>query len=165
MPKLAGTGWLARIPKQSQLGLGAADNLRYQVACFGRAAASGHTPHMLGHLPPSTHLPRGALLVDEIVGRPAQLPGDLNAIASALASLHALPLPDASARPPLLDAPDPLQALHDEIAEQAAYLPQADVAPVVAQPVSASRAAKDISSIVLIIASSPHRAANGDPSP
>lgn len=131
--RLVGSGWLARIPKQSQMQLDAAHNLAYQRACFERAAAGGHTPALHGCLVHSVHLPRGALLVDEIVGRPAQLPGDLNAIASALASLHALPLPDASARPPLLDAPDPLQALHDEIAEQAAYLPQADVAPVVAQ--------------------------------
>jgi len=95
-------GWLARIPKQSQMQLDAAHNLAYQRACFERAAAGGHTPALHGCLAPSVHLPRGALLVDEIMGRPAQLPGDLNAIASALASLHALPLPDASARPPLL---------------------------------------------------------------
>ena len=134
--RLAGSGLLARIPKQSQMGLDPAHNLAYQRACFERAAAGGHTPVLHACLPPSEHLPRGALLVDEIVGRPARLPGDLDAIARALASLHALPLPDASARPPLLDAPDPLRALCEEIGAQASHLPQARVAPEVARAVA-----------------------------
>ena len=83
----------------------------YQRACFERAAASGHTPALHGVLPPSEHLPRGALLVQAIEGRPARLPHDLPALATALAALHALPLPEAAARAPLLNAADPLQAL------------------------------------------------------
>lgn len=66
--RIVGTGSLARIPKQSQMGLAAADNLAYQRACFERASAGGHTPALLGWLPPSQHLPRGALLVHEVVG-------------------------------------------------------------------------------------------------
>lgn len=119
--RLAGTGALARIPKQSQLGLGAVANLAYQRACFERAAVSGCTPRYLGFLPVSAHLPRGALLVQEIVGRSALLPADLPGMACALASLHTLALPPDSARPPLLNALDPLTALADEITEQAAY--------------------------------------------
>src|SRR5690606_29626754 len=46
--RLAGSGVLARIPKQSQMGLAAADNLAYQAACFERAAASGHAPRLHG---------------------------------------------------------------------------------------------------------------------
>lgn len=134
--RLVGSGWLARIPKQSQMGLDAAHNLAYQRACFERAAAGGHTPVLHACLPPSEHLPRGALLVEEIVGRPARLPGDLAAIARALASLHALPLPDTRARPPLLDAPDPLLSLCQEIGAQACHLPQARVAPEVARAVA-----------------------------
>jgi len=61
--RLVGSGLLARIPKQSQMDLGAADNLAYQMACFDRAAAGGHTPALRGRLPPSQALPRGALLV------------------------------------------------------------------------------------------------------
>ncbi|MBX3588917.1 MAG: hypothetical protein KF796_19980 [Ramlibacter sp.] len=132
--RLVGTGVLARMPKQSQLGLGAQANLAYQRACFERAAAGGHTPALRGVLPPSAALPRGALLVQEIVGRSAGLPADLAAMARTLASLHALPLP--AQRAPLLDAADPLQALGEEIAVQAAHLPAAGVDPVVAQGIA-----------------------------
>ncbi|WP_300653347.1 hypothetical protein [Hydrogenophaga sp.] len=131
--RLQGTGWLARIPKQSQLGLAALDNLHYQRACFERAAASGHTPVLHGVLPPSEHLPRGALLVQAIEGRPARLPHDLPALAAALAALHALPLPEAAARAPLLNAADPLRSLAHEIDAQAAHLGAAGLpAPVMA---------------------------------
>ena len=129
--RLQGTGWLARIPKQSQLGLAALDNLHYQRVCFERAAVSGHTPALHGLLPPSEQLPRGALLVQSIEGRPARLPHDLPALAAALAALHALPLPEAAARVPLLNAADPLQALVHEIDAQAAHLGAAGLpAPV-----------------------------------
>lgn len=123
--RIVGSGLLARIPKQSQMDLGAHDNLTYQRACFERAAASGHTPALRGALVPSSHLPRGALLVEEITGRPAHLPADLDAIATALASLHALPLPREPA--PLRHAADPLRDLCDEIATQMVHLPAARV--------------------------------------
>lgn len=133
--RLVGSGLLARIPKQSQMDLSAEDNLAYQRACFERAAASGHTPALHGWLPPSQALPRGALLVQEIVGRPAHLPADLGAIAASLASLHALPLPDTALRAPLRDTPDPLRALCDEIAVQARYLEPAGLVPGVARTI------------------------------
>ncbi|WP_127999523.1 aminoglycoside phosphotransferase family protein [Piscinibacter defluvii] len=118
--RLVGTGVLARVPKQSQLDLPAAANLAYQAACFERAAPSGHVPRLHGMLPPGDALPRGALLVEEIVGRPARMPQDLPAIVDALAAIHALPLP--AQRAPLLDAPDPLALLHAEIEAQAVHL-------------------------------------------
>ena len=129
--RLFGTGVLARIPKQSQLQLSAQDNLTYQRACFERASAAGHTPHLRGVLPTSAHLPRGALLVEEIIGRNAVLPGDLSLIVQALASIHALPLPDVADRHPLINAPDPLQAMLDEVSEQARYMPVAAIGSTV----------------------------------
>ena len=120
--RLCGTGVLARIPKQSQMHLGAADNLAYQKACFERAAPGGHAPRLFGMLPPGAHLPRGALLVEDIVGRNAALPADLGLIVRALASIHGLPLPAAAQRQPLINAPDPLRALHDEITDQSQHL-------------------------------------------
>jgi hypothetical protein len=125
--RLEGSGLLARVPKQSQMGLPALDNLAYQQACFERAAAGGTTPHLYGVLPPSDALPRGALLVQEIVGRPALLPQDLPALAQSLAALHALPLPPAADRPPMRADADPLQALSQEVREQAVWWPQAGV--------------------------------------
>ena len=127
--RLVGTGWLARLPKQSQMGLGAAANLAYEAACFERAGPSAHVPRLMGHLPPSAALPRGGLLVEEISGRNAVLPQDLPAIAQALAAIHSLPLPAAAERAPLLDAGDPLAALRAEIEAQAAYLDAAALVP------------------------------------
>lgn len=133
--RLVGSGWLARIPKQSQMDLGAEDNLAHQRACFERAAASGHTPALQGWLMPSVFLPRGALLVSEIAGRAAHLPDDLAGIASALAALHALPLPEVSA--PLGHPADPLHSLCEEIAVQLRHLPAAGVPARVASAIEA----------------------------
>ncbi len=137
--RLQGTGWLARIPKQSQLGLAAQDNLNYQRTCFERAAASGHTPALQGVLPPSEQLPRGALLVQSIEGRPASLPRDLPALATALAALHVLPLPEAAARAPLLNAADPLQALVQEIDAHATHLGAAGLPAAVLTAIEGER--------------------------
>ena len=134
--RLVGSGRLARIPKQSQMGLQAAHNLVYQRACFERCAAGGHTPLLHSVLAPSPLLPRGALLVQEILGRAAHLPHDLRAIATALASLHTLALPASADRAPLLDATDPLLDLLQEITIQAAYLERGQVAPMVHQVVA-----------------------------
>jgi hypothetical protein len=138
--RLLGSGWLARIPKQSQMGLDAAHNLAYQRACFERAAPGGHTPRLHSVLPPSTHLPRGALLVEEIVGAPAHLPGNLTAIVAALGSLHALPLAPVLQRAPLLDTPDPLRALLEEIGQQARYLVSAQIPATVQQAIELTQA-------------------------
>jgi thiamine kinase-like enzyme len=124
--RLSGTGWIARLPKQSQMQLGPAENLAYQVACFERASASGHAPRLKAVLPPSDALPRGGLVVEEIMGRIARLPEDLPAIMTALAAIHALPVPDV--RAPLLDSADPLADLLEEIGAQAEYLHAADPA-------------------------------------
>lgn len=137
--RLTGRGVLARIPKQSQMNLGAADNLAYQAACFERASASGHAPRLQGVLPPSAALPRGALLVEEIVGRPAHLPQDLGAIAEALAAIHALPMPEAAARAPLLDPADPLALLRGEIEAQAVHFDAAGLVPQARAAIDAQR--------------------------
>jgi aminoglycoside phosphotransferase (APT) family kinase protein len=139
--RLGASGVLARVPKHSQMGLGAADNLAYEAACYRRAAASGHVPRVHGLLPVSTALPHGALLVEEIVGRSARLPEDLEAIADAFAAIHTLPLPDgdAATRAPLLDAADPLAALRDEIEAQAAYLDAAALQPAARAAIDATR--------------------------
>ncbi|MEO6364063.1 MAG: phosphotransferase [Caldimonas sp.] len=125
--RLVGHGALARIPKQSQMKLAPENNLRYEVACFERATASGHTPKLLAVMPVSTSLPHGALLVEEIVGRAAGLPDDLGAIAAALAALHRLPVPASATRGPLQDAADPLRELLAEIETHAAFLARADL--------------------------------------
>jgi aminoglycoside phosphotransferase (APT) family kinase protein len=127
--RLKGTGLLLRIPKQSQFGFRAADNLAYQAACFERVAASGHGPKLSAVLPPSDLLPMGALAVEEIEGRPPVLPDDLPAIAAAMAKVHALPLPAAGARAPLEDHRDPLAGALAEIESQAVYLGEAGLDP------------------------------------
>jgi hypothetical protein len=96
-------GLVLRVPRLSQWALAAAENLAYQAECFRRAAPSGATPKLEAVLPITDTMPRGALLVEEIAGRPPRLPGDLAAIAAALARLHALPLPAPDTRKPLVD--------------------------------------------------------------
>jgi hypothetical protein len=134
--RIVGTGYLARIPKQSQMQLGAMENLLYQQACFDRASTGGFAPRCIRLLEPCQSLPRGALVVDEILGRTATLPQDLPLIAQSLAALHRMPLPEPSSpKPsspvPLLHAADPLLAMWEEVSLQAAYLPQAGLAPSV----------------------------------
>ena len=133
--------WVARLPKQSQLGLEARANLDYQAACFARASESGHTPALHGILPPSDDLPRGGLLVSAIRGRPARLPEDLPAIADALAGLHALEVPPSAERPPLLAPGDPWAAMHREVMRQARFLDRADLAPALSRRITAELAA------------------------
>lgn len=127
--RVGATGLLLRVPKQSQLGLAAAANLAYQAACFQRAAASGHTPRLHGTLPPDAELPMGALLVDEIPGRVVRLPDELPALAQALAAIHALPLPEPAARPPLKNPPDPVADTLREVLTQAEFLAAAGLHP------------------------------------
>jgi len=127
--RIVGTGLLARLPKQSQMGLDASSNLAYEAACYQRAAASGHVPRVEGLLPVSAELPRGGLLVEEVVGRTARLPDDLGAIAAAFAAIHSLRMPEPAARAPLADAADPMAALRDEIDAQAVYLDAAALTP------------------------------------
>lgn len=120
--RIGSSGLLVRIPKQSQTQLAADDNIAYQRACFERAGASGYTPRVHHVLAPSGDLPRGALLVDEIVGRAARLPADLPALMTALAAIHSLIVPETSQRLPLRDAADPLADLLHEVTGQAAHL-------------------------------------------
>lgn len=128
--RLVGTGVIARIPKQSQLNLGATDNLRYQAAAFERVSRGGHAPRLVGVLAPDRFLPRGALLVQEVVGTAPRLPADLGAISRAMASFHALPLPAQAQCAPLRHAADPLRDMLDEIARQATFLDQAQLSPL-----------------------------------
>jgi len=103
-----GDGLLARVPRMSHLGLAPADNLAYAEAAFRRAAPSGAVPRLDQVLPVSIALPWGALIVEEVGGRTVRLPEDLARIATALAALHAEPLPVAADRAPILDPLDPI---------------------------------------------------------
>ena len=122
--RLGATGLLLRVPRLSQLGLNAETLLSYQSAAFDRALPSGHTPERVATLSPTTDLPRGALVVQEIVGKVPTLPGDMAAIAQALAALHSLPIPATGDRPPLAAPSDPVRALVTRIDSQ---LPCMDV--------------------------------------
>ncbi len=126
---IRGRGQLLRIPRQSQFALSAADNLAYQAACFRRVAASGHGPRLYGVIEPVASVPMGALVVEHIQGRPPRLPGDLPALAEAMAAVHSMPLPAAAARPPLADHADPVGGAMAEIEAQVRLLDEAALAP------------------------------------
>lgn len=126
------TGRIVRLPRLSQTGRSAADNLRYQTACFARAEPSGATPRLHGTLPPAPSLPMGALVIDAIAGRPVRLPDDLAAIARCLAAIHSLPVPDLTdpaAAGQLPVQPDPVASTLATIEDQAAWLDRAGLDP------------------------------------
>ncbi len=127
--RLVGRGLVLRVPRLSQWALPPAENLAYQAACFRRAEPSGATPRLAAVLPVSDDLPRGALLVEEIVGRPPLLPQELPSLAAALARLHAVPLPAPAARPPLADhgASGPIAGTLAVIERQVPALDEADL--------------------------------------
>ncbi|HVG81567.1 MAG TPA: phosphotransferase, partial [Methylomirabilota bacterium] len=119
--RLRGTRLLVRVPRQSQFALPPEDNLRYQAACFERAHPSGHTPRLDAVIEPRPGLPMGALVVEEIAGRPMRLPGDLTRSAQALAAIHRLPVPPVAERPPLADHSDAIAGTLGFIERQWAF--------------------------------------------
>jgi aminoglycoside phosphotransferase (APT) family kinase protein len=119
--RLRGTRLLVRVPRQSQFALPPEDNLRYQAACFERAHPSGHTPRLDAVIKPRPGLPMGALVVEEIAGRPMRLPGDLTRSAQALAAIHRLPVPPVAERPPLADHSDAIAGTLGFIERQWAF--------------------------------------------
>jgi len=119
---LVGTGLLARIPKQSQMGLGPFENLAYEAACFKRTFACGHVPRLDYAVQPTLGLPWGALLVEEIIGAPANSPDHVAPIMQALASIHLLPIPVACERTPILNENDPLVGMLRLVLAQSVYL-------------------------------------------
>ena len=114
-------GVVIRVPRQAQFAVSAEANLRYQTTCFARAFASGHTPCLIATLAPRPGLPMGALLVEEIRGRPMRLTEDLHKTAKALASIHRLAVPALGGRPPLVDHADPAAAMLAFIEQQWSY--------------------------------------------
>ncbi|MGE5201094.1 MAG: phosphotransferase family protein, partial [Acidobacteriota bacterium] len=102
-----------------------------EAAAFERAAPSRATPRLAAVLPPAPGLRRGALLVEEIVGRVPRLPQDLPALAEALARLHGLKLPPPPERPPLPDhgAIGPISETLEFIRRQREFLPKVPLAP------------------------------------
>lgn len=117
---LPDTDRLFRVPKQSQMSLGPEDNLNYQATCFARAAPGGSTPALYDRVAPDDALPFGALVVQRIHGRPADLPRDLPAIARCLAAIHGLPLPARCE--PLLSYSNPSAGILAEVRQQARWL-------------------------------------------
>lgn len=105
--RIAGKRLVVRVPRAAANGPETAARLARQAAAFERASASGHAPRLHGVLPPVDQLAGGALVVDEVVGRPPRLPQELPALAAALASLHALALPAPEDGPPLPEPRDP----------------------------------------------------------
>ncbi len=124
-----GADLLLRVPKQSQMGFSASENLHYQQSCFNRMKPADHTPACYATIPPSSELPMGALLVERIYGREPQHESDFELIAKALASIHQLPVPLPVNRAPLLSQDNSLQSTLLEVETQANWLARASIDP------------------------------------
>lgn len=111
-----------RVPRLSQFGLPAAENLRYQATCFERAAPSGRTPRLHAAVDPGPGLRFGALLVEDVAGRPPRLPAELDPIAEALARIHALPVPGVEERAPLQSHDDAVGGTWTVIRDNVRYI-------------------------------------------
>jgi hypothetical protein len=127
--RIRGASSVIRAPRLSHWGFEPAAHIAYQAACFERAAASGRTPRLHGVIAPGPGVPFGALIVDEIVGRAPRVPAETAALAGTLAALHTLPVPEGDARAPIPVHDDPVAAIMAVIGAQAAFLPQAGLAP------------------------------------
>jgi aminoglycoside phosphotransferase (APT) family kinase protein len=112
---------LVRVPRHAGRDMTPEEALSLQAECFRRAAPSRHTPAIHGQLDPSPRLPNGALIVDAVEGKPAQLPRDLPQIAETLASVHRLPVPEKMA--PLTRTVRPIETLVALIEAQAEFIP------------------------------------------
>jgi len=127
--RIRGRGLVLRIPRLSQFGFDPEHNLSYQTACFDRAGPSGATPALHAVIAVEPGIPYGALVVEEIVGRAPRLPDDLAVMAECLAAIHMVPLPVPGGRAPLAVHDDPVAGALGFIETQAAYLPDAELAP------------------------------------
>ena len=128
--RLGRLGLVLRVPRATPWAGNAEAQLASEAAAFERAEPAGTTPRLKAVLPISPVLPRGALMVEEIVGRLAELPRDLPAIARALARLHGTPVPSPEKRAPLPDhgVDGPIAATLAVIARQREFLPRVDLA-------------------------------------
>ena len=141
----ANAALMVRVPKLSHLGLRPRAALTYEAEAFRRAAPGGATPRLHALLRVRPGLPWGALVVDAVDGRVPGLPGDLAALARALAAVHALPTPPPARRRPLLDPGDPvgyllgvvrdqLASVGDRLAPAAQRLLEAETAAAAGRP-------------------------------
>lgn len=124
--RLRDRGLVVRVPRFGH-GVSAAEALARQAAAFGRSAPSGHTPRLHAVLDPAPGLPFGALVVDDVGGRPPSLPAELSLIAESLASIHSIPLPMPEDRPPLADEHDAFAATLAIVERHAAFLDRAGI--------------------------------------
>lgn len=100
--------YILRIPRTNQLDMQQNAYLQLQKACYDATAQSGHAPNCLALIDATPELPNGAMVISKIDGRKARLPGDMPAIARALAQIHAIKPGDDTA--PLLKAEFPMQS-------------------------------------------------------
>lgn len=123
--RIGQTGLVLRIPRMNQWGMAPQAALNYQQTAFQRAAGSGHVPNCIEILSPTLALPRGALVVEEVIGRAPRLPEELGAIADSLAALHSMPMHTEQSFAPLQVHRNPVSSTLQVIEEQAVYLTRA----------------------------------------
>lgn len=133
--RIGSSGLLARVPRPGQFADGGV-YIRYQAESFRRAWASAHVPRLIAAIAPVPALPGGALVIEEIEGRPPRVPGEMPAIAECLARIHSLPVPPPAERPPLLDHSDPALGTLQVVERNVEFLKAAGAMPETQKAVS-----------------------------
>lgn len=130
------SGLLARVPRPDQFPANGGAYIRYQAESFRRAWASGRVPRLIAAIAPAPGLPSGALVIEEIKGRPPRVPTEMPAIADCLARIHSLPVPPPAERPPLYDHADPALGTLQVVERNAEFLKAAGALPGTLKAVS-----------------------------
>ncbi len=126
---IGSSGLLARVPRPGQFAAGGGDYIRYQAESFRRAGASARVPRLIAAIVPAPGLPVGALVIEEIKGRPPHVPAEMPAIAGCLARIHSLPVPPPAERPPLYDHADPALGTLQIVERNAGFLEASGAEP------------------------------------
>lgn len=131
LPPVAGCRLCLRIPYAFAGDAGAGARLRTQAEAFRRLSMSGATPRLFAAIDPRPGLPGGVLVIDRVEGEIPRLPRDLPLLATTLAAIHTLPLPEQGEAAPLPYHAAPVAALLAVIEGNARFFGALDMAPQV----------------------------------
>ncbi|WP_169943198.1 TIGR04282 family arsenosugar biosynthesis glycosyltransferase [Campylobacter sp. RM15925] len=107
--KKSGENFVFRINTKSQIGL--KNQIKYEYDALKILEISDVTPKPIRYFPPNLFLPRGAMSMQFLPGRPLRYDSDLDIASSMLAKIHSVKIPPKHS---FIIAQRPLQVMMDE---------------------------------------------------